>query len=163
MERMALLIWCNSSAWWLLVSFRRETKSLMVPTCATTLSTWVPALPAMEVTVPTELTVSVMSALISAAAVALRVASMRTSDATTAKPRPCSPALAASTAALRARMLVWKAMESITPVMSAIFRLISPTVSICTTRSRTDCPPFWAPVSVLRATSLTSWEMRAWD
>jgi len=29
-----------------------------------------------------------------------------TSDATTAKPRPCSPARAASTAALRARMLV---------------------------------------------------------
>jgi len=39
--------------------------------------------------------------------------------ATTAKPRPCSPARAASTAALSARMLVWKAMPSITPMMSA--------------------------------------------
>ena len=40
--------------------------------------------------------------------------------ATTAKPRPCSPARAASTAAFSARMLVWKAMPSITPMMSTI-------------------------------------------
>ena len=40
------------------------------------------------------------------AASALRCARLRTSDATTAKPRPCSPALAASTAAFRARILV---------------------------------------------------------
>ncbi len=33
---------------------------------------------------------------------------------TTAKPRPCSPARAASTAAFRARILVWKAIASIT-------------------------------------------------
>jgi hypothetical protein len=45
---------------------------------------------------------------------------VRTSPATTAKPRPCSPARAASTAAFSARMLVWKAMPSITPVMSAM-------------------------------------------
>jgi hypothetical protein len=37
------------------------------------------------------------------------------------KPRPCSPARAASTAAFRARILVWKAMPSITPMMSTIF------------------------------------------
>jgi hypothetical protein len=40
------------------------------------------------------------------AAAALRLARLRTSLATTAKPRPCSPARAASTAALSARMLV---------------------------------------------------------
>ena len=48
------------------------------------------------------------------AAAAERCASARTSEATTAKPLPCSPARADSTAALSARMLVWKAMPSIT-------------------------------------------------
>ncbi|MNV57563.1 hypothetical protein D3C71_1499020 [compost metagenome] len=57
---------------------------------------------------------------ISRAAWAERWASPRTSVATTAKPRPCSPARAASTAALSARILVWNAMESMTPVMSAM-------------------------------------------
>ena len=66
-----------------------------------------------------------MRALISLAASALRPARLRTSEATTAKPRPCSPARAASTAAFSARMLVWKAMPSITPMMSAILRLLS--------------------------------------
>jgi hypothetical protein len=59
--------------------------------------------------------------LISRAASALRCARLRTSPATTAKPRPCSPARAASTAAFSARMLVWNAMPSITLMMSAIF------------------------------------------
>jgi hypothetical protein len=45
--------------------------------------------------------------LISLAAMRLRSASFRTSEATTAKPRPCSPARAASMAAFRASMLVW--------------------------------------------------------
>ena len=60
--------------------------------------------------------------LISRAASAERPARLRTSPATTAKPRPCSPARAASTAALSARMLVWKAMPSMTPMMSAMRR-----------------------------------------
>ena len=46
---------------------------------------------------------------------------MRTSEATTAKPRPSSPARAASTAALTASRLVWKAISSIVEMMSAIF------------------------------------------
>ena len=55
---------------------------------------------------------SIFSA-VSFAAAALRWASDRTSSATTANPAPASPARAASTAALRARMLVWKAISSI--------------------------------------------------
>jgi hypothetical protein len=62
-------------------------------------------------TLPTE---SSIRPLISLAAPAERCASERTSEATTAKPRPCSPARAASTAAFKARMLVWKAMPSMT-------------------------------------------------
>ena len=73
----------------------------------------------------TRATLSVISDLISLAASALRWARPRTSAATTANPRPCSPALAASTAAFKARMLVWKAMLSITLMMSAIFLELS--------------------------------------
>ncbi|MNZ86565.1 hypothetical protein D3C78_1053870 [compost metagenome] len=44
----------------------------------------------------------------------VRLARVRTSSATTAKPRPCSPARAASMAALRASRLVCSAMLLIT-------------------------------------------------
>jgi hypothetical protein len=54
----------------------------------------------------TLVTESRISDLISLAAEADRCARLRTSAATTAKPRPCSPARAASTAALSARRLV---------------------------------------------------------
>jgi hypothetical protein len=51
-------------------------------------------------------TESLISVLISFAAAAERWARLRTPEATTANPRPCSPARAASTAAFSARMLV---------------------------------------------------------
>ena len=56
----------------------------------------------------------------SLAASAERCASARTSDATTAKPLPASPARAASTPALSASKLVWNAMPSITEMISEI-------------------------------------------
>ncbi|KAG1319111.1 hypothetical protein G6F63_014896 [Rhizopus arrhizus] len=55
---------------------------------------------------PTCSTDASINDLISFAAAADRCASVRTSLATTAKPRPCSPARAASTAAFSARMLL---------------------------------------------------------
>ena len=77
---------------------------------------------------------SPISAWISLAASALRCARSRTSAATTAKPRPWSPARAASTAAFRARMLVWKAMPSTAPrisptrrALASILRIVSAT------------------------------------
>jgi len=58
--------------------------------------------------------------LISFAAPAERCASDRTSEATTAKPLPASPARAASIPAFKASRLVWKAISSITPMMWVI-------------------------------------------
>jgi len=66
--------------------------------------------------------------LIFLAAAALRCARLRTSDATTAKPRPCLPARAASTAAFSARIFVWNAMPSITPMMSLTQGAANPAV-----------------------------------
>jgi AcrR family transcriptional regulator len=89
-------------------------------TCSTMDCIAVPASPAWCAPRSTRWTDSSIRALISRAASPLRLARPRTSEATTAKPRPCSPARAASTAALSARMLVWKAMPSMTPMMSAM-------------------------------------------
>ncbi len=82
-----------------------------------------------------------ISPLISLAAPAERWARVRTSLATTAKPRPCSPARAASTAALSAKMLVWKAMPSMTEMMSAIlFEDASMPLIVATTWPTTSPP-----------------------
>ncbi len=116
------------------------TSAIVFPASATSL---VP-----ESTLPTE---SVISSLISFAAPALRCARLRTSEATTAKPRPCSPARAASTAAFSARMLVWNAIPSITLMMSAIFLLDALMASIVLTTSPTTAPPLAATSEALAA------------
>ena len=61
-----------------------------------------------------------ISAAISFVADETRSASWRTSSATTANPRPCSPARAASMAALRARRFVCAAMSSMTATIFPI-------------------------------------------
>ncbi len=66
------------------------------------------------------MTLSLKSVPISAAAAQLRSASLRTSGATTAKPLPCSPARAASTAAFRARRSVWRAISCTMVIFSAM-------------------------------------------
>ena len=94
-------------------------------------------------------TLALIRVLISLAASALRCARLRTSLATTAKPRPCSPARAASTAAFSARMLVWKAMPSMVPMMSLILRLLSVICCMLVTTWLTTSPPraaAWAAV-----------------
>ena len=96
---------------------------------------------------------SSISPLIWRAASALRCASVRTSLATTAKPRPCSPARAASTAALSARMFVWNAIPSITRMMSAILRELSLMPRIVSTTSRT----IWPPCSATCEDPIASW------
>ncbi len=58
--------------------------------------------------------------LISPVAVEVRSARLRTSSATTANPRPLSPARAASIAALSANKLVWAAISPITRMMLPI-------------------------------------------
>ncbi len=52
---------------------------------------------------------------------AVSVASDFTSEATTAKPRPAAPALAASMVALSASRLVWSAIELMTPTISPMW------------------------------------------
>jgi hypothetical protein len=62
---------------------------------------------------------SIMLAVFLAAS-AERIARLRTSSATTAKPLPASPARAASTAAFSASRLVWKAISSMTLMILAV-------------------------------------------
>lgn len=57
---------------------------------------------------------------VSRVASAVFCAKLRTSSATTAKPFPAFPARAASTAGLRAKILVWKAIASMVLIMVLI-------------------------------------------
>ncbi|CAM3513725.1 hypothetical protein ACAN107058_07830 [Paracidovorax anthurii] len=155
--------WFTASPTWpmpLLCSAEALAISLMrvltCRTCATMPSMLWPALPASWLPLLTLSTLSVMRALISLAACAERCASVRTSLATTAKPRPCSPARAASTAALSARILVWKAMESITPMMSEILSEEAAISCIVSTTRPTMVPPCSAACAARAASWLAS-------
>ena len=96
----------------------------------------------------------VIRSLMSLAACAERCARLRTSEATTAKPRPASPARAASTAALSASRLVWRAISSITPMMSEILRDESSILAIASTALATTWPPRSATSRVVPADEL---------
>ncbi len=103
----------------------------------------------------------------SLAAVALCSASRLTSPATTAKPRPCFPARAASIAAFSASRLVWSAISRMRPMKSVMRRVtvtsertcseLSPTKPLNST-SRCTAPPMVArlPVAVSLASLLRS-------
>ncbi|PMQ11810.1 hypothetical protein JaAD80_23150 [Janthinobacterium sp. AD80] len=110
-------------------------------TLSTTSPMVLPACRTSRVPLLTCSTESPIRALISRAAAAERCAKLRTSVATTAKPRPCSPARAASTAAFRARIFVWKAMPSMTPMMSTIFVDAVSMAPMVSTTSLTMLPP----------------------
>jgi len=115
-----------------------------------------PASPTCRTPARTRAPDSSMSCRISRAAWALRCASVRTSPATTAKPLPCAPARAASTPALSARMLVWKAMLSTTPTISPMRRALCAMSSMQRATSATASAPRRA-----RSAALAAWAL-AW-
>ncbi len=96
-------------------------------------------------------------------------AKLRTSSATTAKPLPEVPARAASTAAFKARMLVWKAISSIVAMMTeisseeweifSIALLSSPTYFTLVPNCAPACSTKWPASSAAEAVRLALEEM----
>src|SRR6202789_3492949 len=88
---------------------------------------------------------ALMSAAMSLVALRECSASLRTSSATTAKPRPASPARAASMAAFKASKLVFSVMSLITLMISEISRDRSPSdlifFAVACTEERMRCIP----------------------
>ncbi len=90
-------------------------------------------------------------------------ASFRTSSATTANPRPASPALAASMAAFRASRLVWSARDVMvvptTPIRAeqVLSSVMSFSVSATAFRMFSMCPMDWATVSFPLAAADAIW------
>ena len=157
MPSMWMTAWLTCPMPWFCSRVVEEISSITSVTRATEAITSAMVAPALLVSTLPAFTVAIewsIRCLTSLAAVAERCARLRTSPATTAKPRPCSPARAASTAAFKARIFVWKAMPSIRPIMSRILRdevLIS---SIVVTTSLTMVPPLAATVDACTARSL---------
>ena len=116
----------------------------------------VPVARTRSLPVSTSARLSPIRRLISFAESDARAASRRTSEATTAKPRPASPARAASTPAFSASRLVWKAMSSITSMMRVIWTEESSIRPIAETASRTTA-------SLRRASSRLCAIMRSAD
>ena len=102
-----------------------------------------------------------ISTVVFLAASALLLARFLTSSATTAKPLPAAPALAASTAALSASMLVWNAISSIVLIIfpispdvwliSFIALIISSICSLVCSISEPRFATFWFAVFALSA------------
>ncbi len=124
------------------------------PTWATMRSSDWPVSPTNFTPSPTCWLLAVISALISLAAAAERWARARTSLATTAKPRPASPARAASTPAFRASRLVWNAISSITPMIWPIWLDEVSIAAIAVTACFTIAPECSASMRAWRTTSL---------
>ncbi|SVJ78496.1 Uncharacterised protein [Klebsiella pneumoniae] len=83
----------------------------------------------------------------------VRAASARTSSATTAKPRPCSPARAASMAALRASRLVCSAMPLITVSTASMLAVSWASCWMLSELLSTSCAN-WRITSMVASTTL---------